>query len=81
MYHGALNKYKQKDIRNMLYLAFFLNIKVKFCLKMTSFSLINDLNHDKKKNLVREMYQKKKPQVVISLIHLYTIREGKRVLL
>lgn len=34
-----------------------------------------------KKNLVREMYQKKKPQVVISLIHLYTIREGKRVLL
>lgn len=59
MYHGALiNKYKQ-DIRNMLYLAFVLNIKVKFCLKNTSFSLINDLNHDLKKNLVREMYQKK----------------------
>lgn len=32
----------------MLYLAFFLNIKVKFCLKITSFSLINDLSHDKK---------------------------------
>lgn len=32
----------------MLYQAFFLNIKVKFCLKITSFSLINDLSHDKK---------------------------------
>lgn len=80
MYHGALNKYKQKDIRNMLYLAFFLNIKVKFCLKMTSFSLINDLNHDKKEFGKRNVSEKK-PQVVISLIHLYTIREGKRVLL
>lgn len=59
MYHGALNKYKQKDIRNMLYLAFFLNIKVKFCLKMTSFSLINDLNHDKKEFGKRNVSEKK----------------------